>query len=159
MMLIMFSTELPGDQLAGYDATFQLPQTPAGGSLSLRCPPPVSPSNDNSGHMSYSGLTLLPLITPTQVNVIKALGLDTAGARSLYSYFILLNCRYYLLNNKVSTGLYFFLGRIYTEHSKCWLVLSSLQPCLNSYGRVGVSVTVVSLSRHTKYQSSPWDCF
>ena len=108
MMLIMFSTELPRDQLAGYDATFQLPQTPAGGSLSLRCPPPVSPSNDNSGHMSYSGLTLLLLITPTQVNVIKALGLDTAGARSLYSYFILLNCRYYLLNNKVSTGLYFF---------------------------------------------------
>ena len=42
MMLIMFSSELPRDQLAGYDATFQLPETES--SLQVSPVSPVSPT-------------------------------------------------------------------------------------------------------------------
>ena len=43
MMLIMFSSEFPWDQLAGYDATFQLSETELPLQVCLQClQPPVS---------------------------------------------------------------------------------------------------------------------
>ena len=121
MMLIMFSSELPRDQLAGYDATFQLPET----ELSLQVSP-LSPtcrllsSQYEPSLMTAQVICLLPLITPSQVNWIS---LET---RCLYFYFILLNCRYLVLIIKSQQVCTLFKG-LDLEYNKWWLVLSATE--------------------------------
>ena len=89
MMLIMFSTEFPWDQLAGYDATFQLPETES--SLQVSPTYRLLSRQYEPSLMTAQVICLLPLITQSQVNWIS---LET---RCLYFYFILLNCRYLVL--------------------------------------------------------------
>ena len=55
MMLIMFSSELPWDQLAGYDATFQLEEREVSRQVSpspVSCLASLKFITGNPGHMS-----------------------------------------------------------------------------------------------------------
>ena len=90
--------------------------------------------------MTAQVICLLPLITPSQVNWIL---LET---RCLYFYFILLNCRYFL-NNKVSTGLYSFLGRwvVVCIVSNLWTVMAMWESVSLSHRGQSYKIPIISL--------------